>query len=104
MQTVKYFKSIEHVHQSLIGKENLGLQGELLSNAGQHSTGAVVRGREQVKQLLSDEESDTNDVRSDDCQSADSVASPTKRRRTTADSLLPPASSLSSENIPSTKP
>ncbi|KAJ2963928.1 hypothetical protein NQZ79_g1158 [Umbelopsis isabellina] len=30
-QTVKYFKSIEHVHQSLIGKENLGLQGEVLS-------------------------------------------------------------------------
>lgn len=32
MQTVKYFKSIEHVHQSLIGQENLGLQGELLSS------------------------------------------------------------------------
>ncbi|KAJ8660080.1 glucosamine-6-phosphate deaminase [Lichtheimia ornata] len=106
VKTVKYFKSIEHVHQSLIGKENLGLQGELLSNAGQHSAGAVVRGREQVKQLLSDEESDTNDVRSDDGQSADSVASPTKRRRTTADSLLPPASSLTSESISSstTKP
>ncbi|KAI8143531.1 glucosamine-6-phosphate isomerase [Fennellomyces sp. T-0311] len=29
VKTVKYFKSIEHVHQSLIGKENLGLQGEL---------------------------------------------------------------------------
>lgn len=28
---MKYFKSIEHVHQSLIGQENLGLQGELLS-------------------------------------------------------------------------
>lgn len=32
VKTVKYFKSIEHVHQSLIGQENLGLQGELLSN------------------------------------------------------------------------
>ncbi|EIE80468.1 glucosamine-6-phosphate isomerase 1 [Rhizopus delemar RA 99-880] len=31
VKTVKYFKSIEHVHQSLIGQENLGLQGELLS-------------------------------------------------------------------------
>ncbi|CAM0137104.1 Glucosamine-6-phosphate isomerase (Glucosamine-6-phosphate deaminase) (GNPDA) (GlcN6P deaminase) [Umbelopsis sp. WA50703] len=31
VKTVKYFKSIEHVHQSLIGKENLGLQGEVLS-------------------------------------------------------------------------
>lgn len=30
-KTVKYFKSIEHVHQALIGKENLGLQGEVLS-------------------------------------------------------------------------
>lgn len=29
---MKYFKSIEHVHQSLIGQENLGLQGELLSS------------------------------------------------------------------------
>jgi hypothetical protein len=29
-QTVKYFKSIEHVHQSLIGPHNLGLQGNLL--------------------------------------------------------------------------
>jgi glucosamine-6-phosphate deaminase len=27
---VKYFKSIEHVHQSLIGPHNLGLQGNLL--------------------------------------------------------------------------
>ncbi|CAO3702941.1 unnamed protein product [Rhizopus stolonifer] len=27
MKTVKYFKSIEHVHQSLIGPENLSLQG-----------------------------------------------------------------------------
>lgn len=26
-QTVKYFKSIEHVHHSLIGAENLSLQG-----------------------------------------------------------------------------
>ncbi|KAG2231619.1 glucosamine-6-phosphate isomerase [Thamnidium elegans] len=32
VKTVKYFKSIEHVHQSLIGQENLGLQGELLSS------------------------------------------------------------------------
>ncbi|RCH79909.1 Glucosamine-6-phosphate isomerase 1 [Rhizopus stolonifer] len=31
VKTVKYFKSIEHVHQALIGHENLGLQGELLS-------------------------------------------------------------------------
>ncbi|KAI8579538.1 hypothetical protein K450DRAFT_241470 [Umbelopsis ramanniana AG] len=31
VKTVKYFKSIEHVHQALIGKENLGLQGEVLS-------------------------------------------------------------------------
>ncbi|OAD69751.1 hypothetical protein PHYBLDRAFT_148941 [Phycomyces blakesleeanus NRRL 1555(-)] len=30
VKTVKYFKSIEHVHQSLIGQENLGLQGQLL--------------------------------------------------------------------------
>lgn len=28
MQTVKYFKSIEHVHQALIGTENLSLQGK----------------------------------------------------------------------------
>ncbi|KAI7903310.1 glucosamine-6-phosphate isomerase 1 [Cokeromyces recurvatus] len=27
VKTVKYFKSIEHVHQSLIGSENLSLQG-----------------------------------------------------------------------------
>lgn len=27
VKTVKYFKSIEHVHHSLIGAENLGLQG-----------------------------------------------------------------------------
>ncbi|GAA5796882.1 Glucosamine-6-phosphate isomerase 2 [Helicostylum pulchrum] len=30
VKTVKYFKSIEQVHQLLIGKTNLGLQGELL--------------------------------------------------------------------------
>ncbi|KAG2185885.1 hypothetical protein INT43_002323 [Umbelopsis isabellina] len=30
VKTVKYFKSIEHVHQSLIGPHNLGLQGNLL--------------------------------------------------------------------------
>lgn len=30
IKTVKYFKSIEQVHQLLIGKVNLGLQGELL--------------------------------------------------------------------------
>ncbi|OZJ01802.1 Glucosamine-6-phosphate isomerase 1 [Bifiguratus adelaidae] len=31
VKTVKYFKSIEHVHQVLIGKENLGLQGGVKS-------------------------------------------------------------------------
>ncbi|KAG2231333.1 glucosamine-6-phosphate isomerase [Thamnidium elegans] len=31
VKTVKYFKSIEQVHRLLIGKANLGLQGELLA-------------------------------------------------------------------------
>ncbi|KAI8337298.1 glucosamine-6-phosphate isomerase [Chlamydoabsidia padenii] len=34
VKTVKYFKSIEHVHQSMIGPENLSLQGQVLSTSG----------------------------------------------------------------------
>ena len=84
------------MHQSLIGKENLGLQGELLSSA---MRGATTKGREMlVRQLLSGDESegkadDGEEPMSpdddNDSMRPDSLAgreqSPTKKRRTTAD-------------------
>ena len=102
---MKYFKSIEHVHQSLIGQENLGLQGELLSSTMRSSTTA---GREMlVRQLLSGDESESKvddgeepmspDEDNDSMQASSPNAreqSPTKKRRTTADmaaGTLPPS-------------
>ncbi|KAI9269128.1 hypothetical protein BDA99DRAFT_535204 [Phascolomyces articulosus] len=97
VKTVKYFKSIEHVHQALIGQENLGLQGELLSSTMRTSTTA---GREMlVRQLLSGDESeskaddgeepmspdDENDSMEAESPNAAREQSPTKKRRTTAD-------------------
>lgn len=54
VKTVKYFKSIEHVHQSLIGQENLGLQGELLSTKRVQRSDKLQR-EMMVRKLMNDE-------------------------------------------------
>lgn len=45
-KTVKYFKSIEQVHQLLIGKSNLGLRGELLTPEATISKSAHEKGHQ----------------------------------------------------------
>lgn len=80
---MKYFKSIEHVHQSLIGKENLGLQGELLTPEASTAKTSHNRGHKMlVKQLLdagnSKEEYLTDE---EDELDRDDKPRPVKRRR-----------------------
>lgn len=82
IQTVKYFKSIEHVHQALIGKENLGLQGELLSSASKSRRSGGKGHQMVVKQLLSGDDSIKKDDEKEE-EEDDSPTSPTKKRRTT---------------------
>ncbi|KAI7888148.1 glucosamine-6-phosphate isomerase 1 [Mucor mucedo] len=60
VKTVKYFKSIEHVHQSLIGQENLGLQGELLSSDKVKRSVKLSRDM-MVRRLMNTEISDDDD-------------------------------------------
>ncbi|KAI8370926.1 glucosamine-6-phosphate isomerase [Blakeslea trispora] len=55
VKTVRYFKSIEHVHQSIIGPHNLGLQGNLLRNMIDNQT-AKHRRRLMLQSLLNDTE------------------------------------------------
>ncbi|ORZ22369.1 glucosamine-6-phosphate isomerase [Absidia repens] len=60
VKTVKYFKSIEHVHQSLIGTENLSLQGQVLSAKG--STSRITKRRESdINSLTSSYSNNSND-------------------------------------------
>lgn len=84
-QTVKYFKSIEHVHQSLIGKENLGLQGELLSPEASTAKTAYTRGHEMlVRQLLNttDDQGSRDDYLTEEDEiDRDDRPKPRKRRR-----------------------
>ncbi|KAI8981011.1 glucosamine-6-phosphate isomerase [Pilobolus umbonatus] len=85
VKTVKYFKSIEHVHQSLIGQENLGLQGELLSSKRMQQPEILKRDL-LVRGLMSKNVSDTDEEEEED----DSVImSPKKRRLTLNNSPSP---------------
>lgn len=84
---MKYFKSIEHVHQSLIGKENLGLQGELLSPEASIAKTTHARGHNLlVQQLLNNSTSRSRDMYLSDEEEEDEIDKddkprPIKRRR-----------------------
>lgn len=85
---MKYFKSIEHVHSSLIGKENLGLQGELLSSTAARST---AKGRQMfVQQLLSSGNEGESSADEEDDGQERRERSPTKRRRTSSQTIPTP--------------
>jgi glucosamine-6-phosphate deaminase len=61
---VRYFKSIEHVHQSIIGTHNLGLQGNLLRNmVDSNNPTAKRRRRLMLQSLLNDEDQDDTSFR-----------------------------------------
>ncbi|KAI9339242.1 glucosamine-6-phosphate isomerase [Pilaira anomala] len=85
VKTVKYFKSIEHVHQSLIGQENLGLQGELLSSDKVKRSVKLSRDM-MVRKLMSAELSEEDD---DDNTFQDLRYTQKKRRLTSTDSPSP---------------
>lgn len=85
MQTVKYFKSIEHVHQSLIGQENLGLQGELLSTKRVQRSDKFQR-EMMVRKLMHDELNHHDE--DSDFEPLNGSPIP-KKRRTTHDSVSP---------------
>lgn len=78
VKTVKYFKSIEHVHQSLIGQENLGLQGELLSNKRVQRSVKLSRDM-MVRRIMNEQLSDDDD--DDMLQFEDLRGNNTKKRR-----------------------
>ncbi|KAI8969972.1 glucosamine-6-phosphate isomerase [Mycotypha africana] len=92
VKTVKYFKSIEHVHELLIGKENLGLQGELLSTKKIQRSDKLQRGmlaRKLMKneELLCDSSSNKTSREDDDEDGLsvfDSIHAARKRRRIAA--------------------
>lgn len=60
VQTVRYFKSIEHVHQSIIGPHNLGLQGNLLRNMVDLNQAAKRRRRLMLQSLLNDQDEENH--------------------------------------------
>ncbi|KAI9304211.1 glucosamine-6-phosphate isomerase [Cunninghamella echinulata] len=68
VKTVKYFKSIEHVHHSIIGPHNLGLQGNLLRNMVDTNQAAKRRRRLMLESLLNkdDEDNESSLSSSDD--------------------------------------
>jgi hypothetical protein len=73
------------VHQSLIGKENLGLQGELLSPEASTAKTTHTRGHEMlVRQLLNAEDNGSRDeylTEEEDEIDRDDKPRPIKRRR-----------------------
>ncbi|KAI7900301.1 glucosamine-6-phosphate isomerase [Cokeromyces recurvatus] len=79
VKTVKYFKSIEHVHQSLIGQENLGLQGELLSTKRIQTANNFQR--ELLVRKLEDNNDDDDDDDDDDEYSDFEQINSLKKRR-----------------------
>ncbi|KAI8972022.1 glucosamine-6-phosphate isomerase 1 [Mycotypha africana] len=85
VKTVRYFKSIEHVHSSLIGKENLGLQGELLSPEASTAMTTHKKGHNSlVKELLRVGQNTVNDDLSEEeaeIDKDDKPPRPLKRRR-----------------------
>ncbi|KAI9276665.1 glucosamine-6-phosphate isomerase 1 [Phascolomyces articulosus] len=74
VKTVKYFKSIEHVHHSIIGKHNLGLQGNLLRNMVDTNQAAKRRRRLMLQSLLNDEDEKLEDEEEDEAQKAATAA------------------------------
>lgn len=89
VKTVKYFKSIEHVHQSLIGQENLGLQGELLSTKRVQRSDKLQR-EMMVRKLMNEELNNHFDEDSEyESLNGSSVHSQKKRRLTVTESPSP---------------
>ncbi|KAG0178733.1 Glucosamine-6-phosphate isomerase 1 [Apophysomyces sp. BC1021] len=83
VKTVKYFKSIEHVHQSLIGKENLGLQGELLSSRSKRLS-VSSRGHDiLLKRLLEDDDEKKKEKKISNVENSGGASPPKKQRRST---------------------
>ncbi|SAM04135.1 hypothetical protein [Absidia glauca] len=80
IKTVKYFKSIEHVHHSIIGPHNLGLQGNLLRNMMDSNQAAKRRRRLMLQSLLNSEDEDQGCALSSDSDSGDRHTK--KRKRT----------------------
>ncbi|ORZ26058.1 glucosamine-6-phosphate isomerase [Absidia repens] len=62
VKTVKYFKSIEHVHHSIIGPHNLGLQGNLLRNMVDTNQAAKRRRRLMLQSLLNSEDGEEDNA------------------------------------------
>ncbi|KAI7868269.1 hypothetical protein BDF14DRAFT_1794700 [Spinellus fusiger] len=79
VKTVKYFKSIEHVHQSIIGPHNLGLQGNLLRNMVDIHQAAKRRRRLMLQSLLN------HDDDNDSSKSLDSSGGAGNRAKEAAD-------------------
>lgn len=91
VKTVKYFKSIEHVHQSLIGQENLGLQGELLSTKRVQRSDKLQR-EMMVRKLMNDELSNSHyddDLEYESLHGGPSAHSQKKRRVAMTESPSP---------------
>ncbi|KAF7721010.1 Glucosamine-6-phosphate isomerase 1 [Apophysomyces ossiformis] len=80
VKTVKYFKSIEHVHQSLIGKENLGLQGELLSSRSKRLS-VSSRGHDILLKRLLQEDDEKRKGNNETIKTENGERSPPKRQR-----------------------
>ncbi|CAO3594886.1 unnamed protein product [Absidia cylindrospora] len=83
VKTVKYFKSIEHVHQSLIGTENLSLQGQVLSAKG--STSRITKRRESdINSLTSGHNNNNNNNSNDSDKGDDMDQRPIKKKKGSA--------------------
>ncbi|KAI9005500.1 glucosamine-6-phosphate isomerase 1 [Phycomyces nitens] len=79
VKTVKYFKSIEHVHHSIIGPHNLGLQGNLLRNMINTDQAAKRRRRLMLQSLLNND--DDNNGYESPLSSSDENDIGSKRKR-----------------------
>ncbi|KAI8371408.1 glucosamine-6-phosphate isomerase [Radiomyces spectabilis] len=91
VKTVKYFKSIDHVQRSLIGKQHLGLQGQILSFQSTPSQSSPHDMQRKIQQLLTSDASDTKDeyALSDEKTST----SPTIKKRRLDDESSPSSAS-----------
>ncbi|KAG0165995.1 Glucosamine-6-phosphate isomerase 1 [Apophysomyces sp. BC1015] len=82
VKTVKYFKSIEHVHHSIIGPHNLGLQGNLLRNMVDTHQAAKRRRRLMLQSLLNhDDDDEEEEEHNSSSASSDDDELHKKRRR-----------------------
>lgn len=80
VKTVKYFKSIEHVHQSLIGQENLGLQGELLSTKRVQRSDTLQR-EMMVRKLMNEELNNGNFDQDSEYENLNDASVHTQKKR-----------------------